>query len=258
MIVCIESCIGGGKGFFLKYLSTYARWAWPEMSHSLVLLDDSATHMTEFSSDRPRWAMLAQLSALLQHAVAQRPSSPPPPLDSASASAPSPLPSAPASASASAPSPLPSASAPSSSSLVLVEGSLFTDFRCSAKRWRAMGLLAPEEFRIVEDWYEIAVAAGARRDAVVYLDNDVHAHFERVVANSKREQAWISAAHLADMKRDYDATLSRESTPTLFIPCAPNFEDNEPELLAMAETTVDFLKKVHLRRLHGAPEGTRR
>jgi len=253
MIVCIESCIGGGKGFFLKYLSTYARWAWPEMSHSLVLLDDSATHMTEFSSDRPRWAMLAQLSALLQHAVAQRPPSASASAPSASASAPS------ASASPSAPSASTSApSASASSSLVLVEGSLFTDFRCSAKRWRAMGLLAPEEFRIVEDWYEIAVAGGARRDAVVYLDNDVHAHFERVVANSKREQAWISAAHLADMKRDYDATLSRESTPTLFIPCAPNFEDNEPELLAMAETTVDFLKKVHLRRLHGAPEDTRR
>ena len=117
-----------------------------------------------------------------------------------------------------------------------------------------MGLLTPGEFRVLEDWYEIA-SVGTRRDAVVYLDNDVHAHFERVVANSKREQAWVSAAHLGDMKRDYDATLSLESTngpngplATLFIPCAPNFEDNEPELLAMAETTIDFLKKVHLRR----------
>ena len=120
-----------------------------------------------------------------------------------------------------------------------------------------MGLLTPGEFRVLEDWYEIA-SVGTRRDAVVYLDNDVHAHFERVVANSKREQAWVSAAHLGDMKRDYDATLSLESTngplatpngplATLFIPCAPNFEDNEPELLAMAETTIDFLKKVHLR-----------
>lgn len=212
MIVCIESCIGGGKGFFLKYLSTYARWAWPEVSNALVLLDDSAANMTEFSSDRPRWAMLAQLSALMQHAIAQQ----------------------------------------QEDDVVFVEGSLFTDFRCSAKRWRAMGLLTPGEFRIVEDWYEIA-SARARRDAVVYLDNDVHAHFERVVANSKREQAWISVAHLADMKRDYDATLSRESTPTLFIPCAPNFEDNEPELMAMAETTVDFLKKVYLRRRAPSP-----
>ena len=222
MIACIESCIGGGKGFFLKYLSTYARWAWPEVANVLVLMDDSAANMTEFSSDRPRWAMFAQLSAMLQHAIAQR------------------------------------SAVGDDDHLVLVEGSLFTDFRCSAKRWRAMGLLTPGEFRVLEDWYEIA-SVGARRDAVVYLDNDVHAHFERVVANSKREQAWVSAAHLADMKRDYDATLSLESTngplatpngplATLFIPCAPNFEDNEPELLAMAETTIDFLKKVHLRR----------
>ena len=222
MIACIESCIGGGKGFFLKYLSTYARWAWPEVANVLVLMDDSAANMTEFSSDRPRWAMFAQLSAMLQHAIAQR------------------------------------SVVGDDDHLVLVEGSLFTDFRCSAKRWRAMGLLTPGEFRVLEDWYEIA-SVGARRDAVVYLDNDVHAHFERVVANSKREQAWVSAAHLGDMKRDYDATLSLESTngplatpngplATLFIPCAPNFEDNEPELLAMAETTIDFLKKVHLRR----------
>ena len=218
MIACIESCIGGGKGFFLKYLSTYARWAWPEVANVLVLMDDSAANMTEFSSDRPRWAMFAQLSAMLQHAIAQR------------------------------------SVVGDDDHLVLVEGSLFTDFRCSAKRWRAMGLLTPGEFRVLEDWYEIA-SVGTRRDAVVYLDNDVHAHFERVVANSKREQAWVSAAHLGDMKRDYDATLSLESTngpngplATLFIPCAPNFEDNEPELLAMAETTIDFLKKVHLRR----------
>ena len=232
MIACIESCIGGGKGFFLKYLSTYARWAWPEVANVLVLMDDSAANMTDFSSDRPRWAMFVQLSAMLQHAIAQR-----------------------------------SAGEAERTVLVLVEGSLFTDFRCSAKRWRAMGLLTPGEFRVLEDWYEIA-SVGTRRDAVVYLDNDVHAHFERVVANSKREQAWVSAAHLGDMKRDYDATLSLESTngpngplatpngplatpngplATLFIPCAPNFEDNEPELLAMAETTIDFLKKVHLR-----------
>jgi hypothetical protein len=223
MIACIESCIGGGKGFFLKYLSTYARWAWPEVANVLVLMDDSAANMTEFSSDRPRWAMFAQLSAMLQHAIAQR-----------------------------------STDDADDDRLVLVEGSLFTDFRCSAKRWRAMGLLTPGEFRVLEDWYEIA-SVGARRDAVVYLDNDVHAHFERVVANSKREQAWVSVGNLADMKRDYDAMLSLESTngplatpngplATLFIPCAPNFEDNEPELLAMAETTIDFLKKVHLRR----------
>lgn len=235
MIACIESCIGGGKGFFLKYLSTYARWAWPEMSHTLVLMDDSAANMTEFSSDRPRWAMFVQLSAMLQHAIAQRSS------DEAERTV------------------------GGAERLVLVEGSLFTDFRCSTKRWRTMGLLTPGEFKVLEDWYDIA-SVGTRRDAVVYLDNDVHAHFERVVANSKREQAWVSAAHLGDMKRDYDATLSLESssqaasngpngplaTPngplaTLFLPCAPNFEDNEPELLAMAETTVDFLKKVHLR-----------
>ena len=230
MIACIESCIGGGKGFFLKYLSTYARWAWPEVANVLVLMDDSAANMTEFSSDRPRWAMFAQLSAMLQHAIAQR-----------------------SAGEAERTVGGVERTVGNDDRLVLVEGSLFTDFRCSAKRWRAMGLLTPGEFRVLEDWYEIA-SVGARRDAVVYLDNDVHAHFERVVANSKREQAWVSAAHLADMKRDYDATLSLESTngpngplATLFIPCAPNFEDNEPELLAMAETTIDFLKKVHLR-----------
>ena len=241
MIACIESCIGGGKGFFLKYLSTYARWAWPEVANVLVLMDDSAANMTEFSSDRPRWAMFVQLSAMLQHAIAQRSA------DEAERTV----------GGAERTVGEAERTVGNDDRLVLVEGSLFTDFRCSAKRWRAMGLLTPGEFRVLEDWYEIA-SVGARRDAVVYLDNDVHAHFERVVANSKREQAWVSAAHLADMKRDYDATLSLESTngplatpngplATLFIPCAPNFEDNEPELLAMAETTIDFLKKVHLR-----------
>jgi len=208
MIVCIESCIGGGKGFFIKYLSTYAKWAWPDATHAAILMDDSMVNMIEFSSDRARWAMFAMLSIFLRHAGAQA----------------------------------------STEDIVFVEGSLFTDFRCAAKRWRAMGFLAPEEFDVLEEWYDV-FAKTARCDAVVYLDNDVHTHFERIVNNSKREQAWISVEHLIDMKRDYDATLSRfVDAPTLFLPCVANFEDNEPELMAMAETTIDFLRKIYLRR----------
>jgi len=204
MIVCIESCVGGGKGFFLKYLLTYIR---SEISIpvSAVFMEDNISNMVDLNTDPRRWAFFTQVVSFLRHFKAQS-SSPP-------------------------------------ETVVFVEGSLLTDMACTMKRWDSLGYLGLEEKTLLHDWYTL-LSEKVAYDAAVYLDNDVQSHYERVVNNSKREQAWISREMLVEMKRDYDARMSMvRHVPTLFVSCTPNFEDNEPALIHMAALVTGFLKK---------------
>lgn len=204
-VVCIESCVGGGKGFFLKYLMTHLRNS--EFGNvSAVFMEDNISNMVDLNTDPKRWAFFTQMVSFLSHFKAQSSSS-------------------------------------TKDTCVFVEGSILTDMACTMKRWDALGYLTPEEKTLLHDWYTL-MSQKVSYDAVVYLDNDVHSHYERVVNNSKREQAWISREMLVEMKRDYDVRMSMvRDIPTLFVSCSPNFEDNEPALIAMTSLVTNFLRK---------------
>lgn len=198
LIVCVESCVGGGKGFFLKYLRTASTGA--------VLMDDNIANILDVAQDRPRWTAFTELVCFLKHFKAQQQRAEPGP------------------------------------AVVFVEGSLFSDYWCLARRMTDH--MRPCEVELLEDWHAY-MSAIAKFDAVIYLDSDVQSHFERVVNNSKREQATISREEIADLKVVYDMAMARlpADVPTLYLPCPPNFEDNEPALAKMADAVDQFLKK---------------
>jgi deoxyadenosine/deoxycytidine kinase len=189
----------------LKYLLTHIR-SETSVSVSAVFMEDNISNMVDLNTDPRRWAFFTQMVSFLRHFKAQsKPTDP--------------------------------------CSLIFVEGSLLTDMACTMKRWDSLGYLGPEEKALLHDWYTL-MSQRVAYDAVVYLDNDVHSHYERVVNNSKREQAWISREMLVEMKRDYDVRMSMvKNVPTIFISCTPNFEDNEPALIHMASLVTEFIKK---------------
>lgn len=65
IVVSIESPLGGGKGFFLKYLrqcksiGTY--------STNIILQDDAISHVMDMNNDFKRWALFTELDFLLKH-----------------------------------------------------------------------------------------------------------------------------------------------------------------------------------------------
>jgi deoxyadenosine/deoxycytidine kinase len=202
MIVAVESCPGGGKGFFLKHLSTYLHNL-GITDFSTQLLDDNISHMLDYSKDQNRWAAFNQFDFMLKHYKAAR--GPP-------------------------------------DTLVLVEGSIASDFECIVPHVGAM--FEPAEQDLIDGWHSLMTCKSPPPDAIIYLDADAHNHFERVVNNSKREQAYLSHASLRQLKSQFDAYIDRAAVPVLRLKCVSNFEDNEPTLNKMAEETLSFLRKV--------------
>jgi len=188
----------------LKYLLTHLRSEASQFGNvSAVFMEDNISNMVDLHTDPHRWAFFTQIVSFLRHFNAQT----------------------------------------ISNSLVFVEGSILTDMTCTMKRWDSLGYLTPEEKMLLHDWYTV-LSEKVAYDAAIYLDNDIQSHYERVVNNSKREQAWITREMLVEMKRDYDIGMSTvKHVPTLFIPCTPNFEDNEPALTSMTSLVMEFLKK---------------
>lgn len=201
MIVAIESAPGGGKGFFLKHLTTYLRNT-GVTSFSTVLLDDSISNMMDYSKDQKRWAAFNQFDFLMKHFKAVDHQSP----------------------------------------LTFVEGSMGSDYQCMARHSMGKRLMEHHEASLVTQWYGFLNTKAWRPDAIIYLNSDPQNHFERVVNNSKREQAYLSHGTLRSLKLRFDEYIGLCPVPVLNLQCVPNFEDNEPVLNKMAEETIRFLK----------------
>jgi len=205
IIISVESCPGGGKGFFLKYMNTHIRTKYPALAArcAMGLLDDTIGNMLDFTNDPGRWAMFNQLVYYLKHYKS-------------------------------------SSLAP----VVFVEGSLDTDVHCVTRYFQDKGYLHEKEADVLRGWHDRIIRKGTPLpDAIIYLENTVHHHFERVVHNSKREQAHFTRTMLAAMKIRYDEIVSAINVPTLRIRCIPHFEDNEPVLTQMAHIAMDFLQR---------------
>lgn len=203
-IIALESCPGGGKGFFLKYLNTHIRTKYPALAGrcAVVLLDDTIGNMLDFTNDPDRWAMFNQMVYYLKHFKF-------------------------------------GTIAP----VVFAEGSLDTDVHCVTHYFHEKGYLHRAEVDVLRAWHDFIRPKLPPPDAVIYLENTVHHHFERVVHNSKREQAHFTRAMLAAMKTRYDAVVTAMNVPTLRIRCVPHFEDNEPVLTHMAHVAMDFVQR---------------
>lgn len=227
MIVAIESPPGGGKGFLLKYLYVYAKYERDvPFRFETLHLDDNMSHMMDFNVDPHRWSFFTQADFLLKHYDM---------LQQAQAAAD------------------PSAAA----DVFFIEGSVLTDFHCHIQHMHDAGFLRGFEHDVLSQWFRHMSSTLPCVDLFVELKCDTQTHFERVVNNSKREQAYISLQHVKDMQSAYRRVVEQVGiAPVLTVHCPPCFEDNEPCLNAVCKQIVDEVEK-HLnqwQRQHRSPK----
>lgn len=121
--------------------------------------------------------------------------------------------------------------------VVLIEGSPVSDRRC----YFEVGCQNKLEKELYEDWFEF-LRPFWNVDAHVILAADPHSSLDRVVNNSKKEQAFLDLAKLSRTIALYDTVFA--DWPR--IECIDHFEDNEPALEVMrmriARKTKELVK----------------
>jgi deoxyadenosine/deoxycytidine kinase len=65
LVIAVESCPGGGKGFLLKHLASNGLDGTRRID--IVLQDDSIEHVVDFVHDPTRWVLVTELHFLMQH-----------------------------------------------------------------------------------------------------------------------------------------------------------------------------------------------
>lgn len=204
-VISIESPLGGGKGFFLKYLRQYKTLKGKELHVSLQ--DDAISHVMDMNNDAKRWSLFTELDFLLKHVLCI----------------------------------MEKCSAPRDS-IVILEGSPQTDRCC----YFNVSASDESERELYDEWYSI-IAKHWKVDMHVMLKSSIHSHFDRVMGNSKKEQAFVTLGYLSHKLKLYDKVL--HGSPQIV--CEHNFEDNEPVLQVMKEKLEflisDFLLKQNKR-----------
>lgn len=205
-VVSIESPLGGGKGFFLKYVRQHALIKGLETQ--VVLQDDSISHVMDMNNDPRRWLCFTEFDFMYKHVLSVR---------DARARKPD---------------------------ILVIEGSPATDRGCYFLDMQC----EPCERELYEEWYGILGHLWSV-DLHVHLKSSIHSHFERVMGNSKKEQAFVTLTYLAHKLRLFQDVLP--GCPRLV--CENNFEDNEPVLEVMRQKLCALISH----RLKGSPGGAR-
>jgi Deoxynucleoside kinase len=193
-IVSIESPLGGGKGFFLKYIMKSNI-----LSKFIVeghLQDDSISHVMDMNNDAKRWALFTELDFLIRHVMGIKKCKS-------------------------------RFYGNSQNHLVLIEGSPITDKLCYVDNSTDID---PLEKELYNEWFDI-LKPQWHIDMSVFLKSSVHSHFDRVMGNSKKEQAFVTLSYLSGKMIQYEQTLQG----CVKLICENNFEDNEPVMRVMAK-----------------------
>jgi len=115
LVIAVESCPGGGKGFLLKHLASNGLDGCDQSQLNIVLQDDSIEHVVDFVHDPKRWLLVTELHFLMQHVQAMR------------------------------------NCVTDSQSVTFVEGSPYTDFMCHFETHEKH----PLEERLYRQWFDI-------------------------------------------------------------------------------------------------------
>ena len=67
-VISLEGPPGAGKGFLLKHMATTGLGA--DISCSVRLQPEAISHILDYNTDAPRWALFTELFFLFQHATA--------------------------------------------------------------------------------------------------------------------------------------------------------------------------------------------
>lgn len=195
LVVSIESPLGGGKGFFLKYCR---QQTFSGLQVAVLLQDDSIATVMDMNTDPQRWSCFAELHFLLMHVAGIHHIIHPQPKSVASSPAPD---------------------------VLLIEGSPRSDYACYMVENPAIDPLEKELYTI---WYDILVDYWTI-DVYLRLKSSIHSHYDRMIGNSKKEQSFVTLGYLASKYISFEKCLHGQP----FMLCENNFEDNEPVLEVM-------------------------
>lgn len=199
VVVCIESPLGGGKGFFLKYIRQHV------FKHHKVyvdLQDDAISYVMDMNKDSKRWAVFTELDFLLNHVCAI------------------------------------STASKQQCDFAIIEGSPITDKYCYFNDID----VTPVEKKLYDEWFNI-LKPYWHIDANVYLYSSTHSMFDRIMGNSKKEQAFVTLNYLAHKIALYNKCLANSPR----ISCEHNFEDNEPVLEVMKDQLFHYMNRLKTR-----------
>jgi thymidylate kinase len=67
LVVSVESPLGGGKGFFLKYLRQHTLLQGQDVA--VCLQDDSISNVMDMNNDSRRWGLFTEMDFLVRHII---------------------------------------------------------------------------------------------------------------------------------------------------------------------------------------------
>lgn len=134
-------------------------------------------------------------------------------------------------------------------SLCFMEGSCASDRACHA----ALVTLSEAECAVYEEAYAALQERAPAPDVVVHVQGDLQACFERVVDNSKREQAHVTLHQLGAQQAAYGRFVAQLTCPVIELPCPANFEDNEPQLAELAGEMLRSVQGLRQAASHESP-----
>lgn len=209
LVVSIESPLGGGKGFFLKYMRQHKEWIERQGFNGkaqvhVCLQDDSISHVMDMNNDEKRWALFTELDFLYKHVANIK---------------------------------FAHDSLQGTNAVLFLEGSPISDKHCY---FDAIESISEAERELYTEWYDI-LKNHWKMDMSVLMKSSIHSHFDRVMGNSKKEQSFVTLGYLSQKAKRYASLLN--SSPKLI--CENNFEDNEPVLEVMCQVLVDLIYKKH-------------
>lgn len=207
LVVSIESPLGGGKGFFLKYMRQHKEWIERQglngSAHLYVCLqDDSISHVMDMNNDEKRWALFTELDFLYKHVHNIKTLND---------------------------------SLEGENAVLFMEGSPASDKHCY---FDAIESITAAEKSLYNEWYGI-MKQFWNVDTTVLMKSSIHSHFDRVMGNSKKEQSFVTLGYLSQKAKLYMDNFG--TCPKLI--CENNFEDNEPVLAVMCEVLIDLIYK---------------
>lgn len=124
-----------------------------------------------------------------------------------------------------------------SADVVLVEGSPVSDRLC----FFDASCSHPLERQLYQEWYDL-MRPHWKVDLHIVLVSSPHDCLDRIIGNSKKEQASANLSQICKQMNTYTKTFSELATVEEIV-CLPNFEDNEPAIEIMKNQLCELIHK---------------
>ena len=196
----IEGMTGSGKSFLIKYLKT----RYPYFSIHTMLETNNVSNILDLNITKSRWAFFTEMDFLQKHINNIKKSK--------------------------------------TDTLCFVENSIFSAKTCYFEYLRREHFFTDEEISLYNAWFKIMISEHPNilPDCILYIESDIHIHFERIINNSKSEQSNINLQTLQKFKYLYDKYLHimehHYHVRVVRVQCPPYFEDNMGDMEQVVQT----------------------